>query len=613
MANLRVAELDFDQIKTNLKQFLQAQTEFTDYDFEGSGLSTLIDVLAYNTHYNAYLANMLVNEMFLDSSVKRSSAVSLAKHLGYTPRSTRSAKALLNVVINNPTGTPTSVAINRFTPFNVTLNSVPYTFYNLKAEDVVPSNGVYQINDLEVVEGTPLEISYVVTNPGPDEKFEIPSAVVDTTTLLVTVQTSATDTTSQSYTLSEDITSLDGTSTVYFLEENPFERYQIFFGDGVLGKKLTVGNIITIRYLASSGPNANSSNITSQSFTTTTIGGSTDVTVLTATNPRGGAEKESIASIKFNAPRTNSAKNRAVTASDYQTLITASFSEAESVTVWGGEDNNPPAYGKVFISLKPNDGFFISQSTKDNVLNSILKNKKVLAIIPEIIDPEYYFVNLVVDVVYDSGVTTKTASQVKDTVTATIINYFKSDLQQFNKTFNKSRLNKLILDSDTSVQSVLLKIKLQQRFPIFLNVNNSFESDRSIQLQNSVIPGSVTSSRFFEIQNNVQVLSKFVDIPDTSPADDLGTGTLQILNATDNSVLNSKAGTVNYGTGQIIINNFIPTSLPNAINDFRFTAAIQESSQNLKVYRNQILVLDDSTLNPLAGREAGVTITVTAA
>lgn len=613
MANLRVAELDFDQIKTNLKQFLQAQQEFTDYDFEGSGLSTLIDVLAYNTHYNAYLANMLVNEMFLDSSVKRSSAVSLAKHLGYTPRSTRSAKALLNVIINNPTGNPTTVTINRYTPFNITLNNVPYTFYNIKAQDVTPSNGVYQINDLEVVEGTPLEISYVVTNPGPDEKFEIPSAVVDTTTLLVTVQTSATDTTSQSFTLSEDITSLDGTSTVYFLEENPFERYQIFFGDGVLGKKLTVGNIISIRYIASGGSKANTSNTITQSFTTTTIGGSSDVTVLTATNPRGGAEKESIASIKFNAPRTNSAKNRAVTASDYQTLITASFSEAESVTVWGGEDNNPPAYGKVFISLKPSEGYFITKSTKDNVLNSILKDKKVLAIIPEIIDPEYFYVNLIVDIVYDSGITTKTTSQIKDTITSAILNYFKSDLQQFNKTFNKSRLNKLLLDSDNSIQSILLKIKLQQRFPIYLNVANSFESERSIQLQNSIIPGSVISSRFYQLINNIQVLSKFVDIPDTSPPDNLGTGTLQILNSIDGSVSVSRAGTVNYGTGEIIINNFIPTTLPNSINDFRVTAAIQEASQNLKVYRNQILVLDDSTLNPLAGREAGVTITVTTA
>jgi len=551
--------------------------------------------------------------MFLDSAVKRSSAVSLAKHLGYTPRSTRSSRALLNVIVNNPPGLPTSVTIPRYTPFNVRLNGVPYTFYNLTARDIVPNQDVYQLNGLDVVEGTPLEISYAVISTGPGEKFEIPSPVVDTTTLLVTVQNSATDTTSQSYTLSTDITSLNGTSAVYFLEENPFEKYQIFFGDGILGKKLTVGNIVTIRYLASSGSEANTSNTTTQSFTTTNIGGSNDISVFTATNPRGGASKESIASIKFNAPRSNSAKNRAVTAVDYQNLITTSFSEAESVIVWGGEDNDPPAYGKVFISLKPYEGYFISQATKVDVINSILKNKRVLGIVPEIVDPVYFNVNLTVDIVYDSGITTKTASQVKSSVSSAIINYFKSDLQQFNKSFNKAFLNRIILNSDNSIVSVILKIKLQRRFPIYLNQENSFVSDYSIKLQNAIVPGSVVSSRFFKILNNNQVLSKFIDIPDTSPPNYSGTGTLQILNTVDESVQNSKAGVVNYATGEIIINGFIPTSLPNNISDFRVTAAIQESAQNLKVYRNQVLVLDDSILNAAAGKDAGVTITVTTA
>lgn len=611
MANLRIAELDFDAIKTNLKNFLRAQDEFTDYDFEGSGLSVLIDLLAYNTHYNAYLANMVSNEMFLDSAVKRSSALSIAKHLGYTPRSTRSARAVLNVTVNNPTGLPNSITIDRYTPFAVTLDGTAYSFYNLNAVTTTQIDGNYIFNNLEVVEGTPLTITYVVANPGPDEKFEIPSSSVDTSTLLVTVQTSATDTSSSTYTLASDITGINDESKVYFIEENPFEKYQIFFGDGVIGKKLTAGNIITIRYLSSSGSDPNSSNITTQSFTTSTIAGSSDVEITTITNPYNGSEKEGIGSIKFNAPRINAAKNRAVTSKDYEALISSYFTDAESISVWGGEENLPPVYGKVFISLKPYDGFTISQTTKDNILNEVLVNRKVLAIQPEFVDPEYFYVNLDIQAEYNTNLTTKSDAQIEDNISTALSDYFKNDLQKFNKDFNKAKLTKLILEADNSIVSVIIKIKLQKRESIFLNTINSFIEDGKIEIQNAVVPGTVVSSRFYVDTSNTQVLANFNDLPDTMPPSETGTGTIRLVNSVNKSVINSNIGSINYGTGVVTIESFIPTALPNGINDFRVTASIQESSHNLKVYRNQILILDDSAAISLSGRDAGVTINAT--
>ena len=612
MANLRISELDFDTIKSNLKDFLKAQDEFTDYDFEGSGFSVLLDVLSYNTHYNAYLANMLVNEMFLDSAVKRSSAVSLAKLIGYTPRSTRSARALINLVVNNPTGNPTFITLNENTVFSITLDSTPFSFYNLESRTIFKENNEYRLNNLEIVEGQLFSTTYVVSNPGPDEKFVIPSTTVDTSTLIVTVQDSVTNTQSSVFVLNNDITSLDSSSKVYFLEENSSENYQIFFGDGITCKKLSIGNIVTISYFNSSGLAANSSNLINQSFTTSTIAGSSDIEITTVTNPTGASNKEGIGSIRFNAPRIGAAKNRAVTAADYQSIISAEYTEAESVSVWGGEDNDPPSYGKVFIALKPYKGFFISQTTKQNIINNILASKKVLAISPEIVDPEFFFISLNLTVIFNTRLTTKSSDVIKQNVIDTINQYFTSELQKFDKDFNKSYLNRLILDTDQSINSVNFTIKLQQRHNIFLNSINSFLAEDSIKLKNLLVPGSLSSSRFFLITNNTETLVEIVDIPNDSPPNNTGTGVVKIINSSDDSIVSDAAGTIDYGTGVITLNNFIPTALPNTISDFRVSVSLQETSSSIDANREQVLVLDDSVLNAFAGTQAGVTVNVIA-
>ncbi len=611
MQNLRVTELDFDDIKLNLKAFLQSQDTFSDYDFEGSGLNALLDLLAYNTHYNAYLANMLANEMFLDSAVKRASVVSLAKHLGYTPLSARGAKATLDVTINNVVGLPSSIVLPRYSTFSSTLNSNTFTFFNVEEYTTTPVSGVYTFRDIDVIEGELTNFAYVAESPGPSEKFILNEENVDTSTIRVIVQNSVTDETVEAYTLSTDITGVTGNSKVYFLEENPQGKFQIYFGDGIIGKKLDRGNLILVRYLVSSGTVSNVSRNTTQSFTlSTTVAGSTTSTITTKTNSRGGAFKEQIESVRFNAPLINAAKNRAVTATDYEALIKANFAEAEGVSVWGGEDNVPPTYGKVFISLKPFTGFIISQETKRALLRDVLNPKKVLAIQPEFVDPDFYHINLTVDVKFNSLLTTLTASQVSTLVRETIQNYFSTELGKFNTDFNKSKLIKLILDTNPSISSVLMFIKLQRRLPIRLNALNSFIDDDRIQFQNKIVPGSVLSSKFLINVGGVATTVVFKDIPNVMPPDPEGTGTLSLFNSTTNLIVTENAGTVFYGTSSLVINPFTPTALPSGISDLRFLVDVQEVSHNIDVKRNQIIVLDDSVLNAAIGSVAGLTVNV---
>ena len=612
MSNLRIAELDFDQIKTNLKTFLNAQTEFTDYDFEGSGLSTLLDVLAYNTHYNAYLANMVVNEMFLDSAVKRSSAVSIAKHLGYTPVSARGAVANLDIVVTNPSNLPASLTMERYTPFTSTVDGVPYTFLTTDAKTAQRVGSTYTFAGVDVTEGTLLSYSYVVSDITPAAKYEIPNEAVDTTTIKVSVQTSSSDTTTSTYTLSTDITGIGNTSAVYYLEQNPQGKYQIYFGDGIIGKSLAAGNIITIQYLVATGSAVNVSSTVSQSFTAgTTIGGSSAIAITVNSNSTGGANTESITSIKFNAPRVNASKNRAVTATDYEALILANYAGAESVSVWGGEDNDPPYYGKVLISLKPYSGFTISDATKNSIKNNILKSKQGITIIPEFVDPTFFFVNITADIVYNSSITTLSSDQIKTQVNTAITDYFSTNLQKFNKEFIYSALTSAILAKNSSITSALVSLKLQRRIIPTLNTTNLFTGDTSIKYRNPLKPGTILSSYFFISLGGVSTLVKITDLPNDTPPNDSGSGVLRLVNVVNSSIVATNVGTVDYGTGVISISGITPTGIPAGVTDIRITGTVQEASYNLTVSRSEILVQDDTTINKIGGLLAGTTINVT--
>jgi hypothetical protein len=613
MSNLRIAELDFDQIKTNLKTYLNAQTEFTDYDFEGSGLSVLLDVLAYNTHYNAYLANMVMNEMFLDSAVKRASAVSIAKHLGYTPVSARGAIANLDIVVTSPTSLPATLTMDRYTPFTSSVDGTTYTFLTTEAKTADRVGTTYTFSDVDVTEGTLLSYSYAASDTTPAAKYEIPEAGVDTTTIKVSVQTSASDTTTTTYTLATDITGVTGTSAVYFLEQNPQGKYQIYFGDDVIGKALTAGNIINIQYLIATGAAVNVSSTITQTFTASgTIGGSSNITTTVNSNSTGGADAESITSIKFNAPRVNAAKNRAVTATDYEALILANYAGAESVSVWGGEDNDPPYYGRVMISLKPYSSFTISDATKDSIKNNILKTKQGITITPVFVDPTYFYVGITADIDYNSSTTTLSSDQIKSLVNTAISGYFSTNLQKFNKNYIHSSVVSDILNKNSSITSALLTLKLQRRIIPTLNTTNIFSGDTSIKFRNPLKPGTILSSYFYISLNGVSTLVKITDLPNDTPPSNTGSGVLRLLNVVNESVVNTNIGTIDYGTGIVTISGITPIGIPAGVTDIRISGGVQEANYNLVVSRNEILVQDDTTTNKIGGLVAGTNITVTA-
>jgi len=612
MSQLRIAELDFDQIKSNLKTFLTAQTSFSDYDFEGSNLSSLLDVLAYNTHYNAYLANMVMNEMFLDSAIKRSSAVSIAKHLGYTPTSARGAVADIDVVVTSPTGLPTSLTMDRYTQFTTSIDGTTYTFATTEDMTSLRSGLTYTFNDVSVVEGTIQNFNYIVADNSTEIKYVLPSASIDTTTLQVSVQTSPSDLTTTVYTLATDITGLDGTSTIFFLEQNSRERYEINFGDGIIGKQLTKGNIVKLQFLVTSGAVANVSDTTSQTFSAlSSIGGSTLVAVTVNSNSTGGADEETITSIKYNAPKVNATGNRLVTASDYEALLTSRYPNFESISVWGGEENDPPIYGKVIISLKPFNGSTVSDTTKNSIIADTLKSKKVLAIQPEFVDPTYYYVNLTVNASYNPSQTTLTSTAVKSLINSAVTAYFSTDLQKFNKSYNQTKLISSILLTSPSIFSINVVEKLQRRLPLVLNTTNIFTTDTSIKFRNSIQPGQLTSSYFYILNNTVSTLVKITDLPDSTPPDLNGSGVLRLVDTVSGLTVNSGVGTVNYATGAVSITGITPSGFPTGISELNLTCGIQNIGQNISLSRNEIFVIDDNTLNATGGTIAGVTINMT--
>jgi hypothetical protein len=613
MANYRLAELDFDDIKVNLKQFLTNYRDkdnnliFKDYDFEASSLNILIDLLSYNTHYNAYLANMVANEMFLDSAVKRESAVSIAKHLGYTPLSYRSSRAKVSFSVPNPINNPPTLTLPKFSPFTTAIDGTTYTFSNLDAVTIKPTDGVYTFSDVEIAEGEPLSFTYRVDVSGPEEKYTIPNKTVDTTTIRVTVQNSYTDLAVTSFTPADSLESLTKNSKVYFLEENPSGFYELYFGDNVLGQKLNPGNLVRIEYLASSGSASNVSNTIVQLFSLgNTIGGVTLMSAIQATNnSTGGDEPDTLDEIKFKAPRFLSSFNRAVTAEDYKAIIEANYPLVESVSVWGGEDNIPPKYGKVIISLKPYLGYTINNELKNKISQDILSNKKMMTIIPEFIDPNYLYITLDTKVKFDPKNSRYTDAQIQTLVTAKIQEYFSTELQKFDKDFIYSKLSKTIDSIDTSIIGNVSNFKLQKRISPTINIRNNYTGTNIIKFANKLISGSIQSTGFY-YKINLDIKAVYIkDVLTTAT-----TSTLNIMDLYTDKVLVQNFGTIDYSAGTISIDSLMPAGYLETTNDIRMYGRIEELDINST--KDLILVIDDSTLESLSKRSAGLTVTVTA-
>ena len=449
---LTVSELDFAAIKNNLKTFLRDQSEFTDFDFEAAGMNVLLDVLAYNTHYMAFYNNMIANEMFLDTALLRDSVVSHAKMLGYTPTSYISPRAKIDLQISRTSGTQTSLTLPKFTRFQSSpIDSVSYVFVNTDAMVGAydATCGRFCFSNLYIYEGQPLSytFTYNATN-NPTTSFELPDAGIDTNSVSVIVQESATNLKTQKFTLATDSTITDSTSSVFFIDESRNGKYKIYFGDDIIGKKLMNGNIVIVTYLKTNGAAANKAN----SFSLVeSVGGFSTHIIYPIEAASGGANQESIDRIRTTAPKSYISNNRGVTTDDIVALINKKYPYFESVNVWGGDQNDPPVYGKVFVAAKPTYGYEITESEKLSVINNIIKPLSVVTVIPEFVNVDYNYLNIFAEVYFDPTKTTRSADSIKSLVRNAIVNYNTTELNDFNSKFKLSKLLRSVDDSEQSI------------------------------------------------------------------------------------------------------------------------------------------------------------------
>ena len=491
--NTQITSLDFTQIKQNFKNYLQSQSQFTDYNFDGSGLSVLLDVLAYNTQYNAFYLNMVANEMFLDTAIQRASVVSHAKLLDYTPKSASAPTAFINLTAYNVTDS--SLTLPVYTNFlSGSIDGVNYNFVNINPVTENTSNGTVTFANLELKQGIPVTYSYVVdSTSNPNFVFELPDNSIDTSTLSVIVQESSSSSSISNFSLSTNYISLDSTSQVYFLDEALNGNYQISFGDGILGQKLSDGNVVTIKYLVTQGSAAAGANTfvmvdSVTGFTTTLVTGVTSATT--------GGGKESIDSIKFTAPKTFAAQNRAVTKDDYITLIQENnqgFS-FDAVNVWGGEENSPPVYGQVFVCLKPTGAYSLTETQKLLIAKNVIQPISILTVRPTIVDPDYNYVQVISNVLYNSKSTNYTSSQISQLVSAAIQQFGITKLNTFNATFTVSDLIIAIQNADSSIVTNDTSIRLQKKIYPLLNTPTTYTLNYNTPLKKGILTSGVSSS-----------------------------------------------------------------------------------------------------------------------
>lgn len=475
MAIINSSDLDFNNIKESLKTYLQQKEEFADYDFEAAGLSNILDVLAYNTHLNGLLANFSINESFITSAQLRSSVVSHAEALGYFPRSKTASFALVNVSISSGLTTlePT-VLLPAKTQFSTSVDDVTYTFQTLEDYTaIVDDSGVYTFRnsegraDLTVYEGDIKTKTFLVGDQADDQVYVIPDTNIDTSTLSIKVYDTPTSSTFTTYTNVDSVARVSNTSTVFIVREVPNGYYEVIFSDGnVLGLSPVAGNKIVMEYISSAGPAANGAT-TFIPQTTVTISDQTfNLTVATSGVSSGGAEKESISSIKLNAPLSFASQQRLVTAEDYRATILSKYSGTiQDVIAWGGNDNTPPQYGKVFVSLQFYDDISssIQQSIKDSIVNDLSANLAIMSIDTVFEDPQTTYLELGTTFNYNPDLTGETARTIESNVTTSIDNYFSDNLRTFAQVFRRSNLLAVIDDLSPAILNSKMIVKMQQR------------------------------------------------------------------------------------------------------------------------------------------------------
>jgi hypothetical protein len=532
---LRVTELDFDQIKQNLKTFLQSQSEFTDYDFEGSGLNVLLDILAYNTHYQAYYLNMIANESFLDTALLRDSVISHAKVLGYVPYSRKAPRALINFIANSSSTTAATLTIPKgFSFLSNEIDGISYNFVTLSETLVTKANSQFTFLELPIYEGQLVTYNYTYDkSTNPKQVFSVPDSGVDTTTISVTVQASSTNTYIDTFTLATDSSNVTTTSPVFYLQENRGEKYDIYFGNNVIGKALTNGNIVSISYLITNGSAANKANnfVATQTLTDS-LGNSETLTnfiINEVSEASGGAERESVDEIKFGAPLQFTTQNRLVTYKDYESFIKKNYPAVDSVSVWGGEDETPPTYGRVYIALKPKQNYYISDTEKQRIIDEIITPKAVVTVQTIIRDPEYLYLIISPTVSYDANKTILTADQLKTGIRNSILSYKTTYLDKFDSKFILSKVQDAVDATDAnSIIGSKISVRVQKRFKPATDQSKPYTIYFNVSLRRGTISNKLSSTFFtvVDTDGNDQVV-QFDEIPQSFS----GISGINILNA----------------------------------------------------------------------------------
>lgn len=577
---IKVTELDFNNIRENLKEFLRGQSTFSDYDFDGSALSTLIDVLAYNTHYNALYTNMAINEMYLDSASKRNSIISIGNNFGYLPRSARSSRVNLTVTVTIPNSQIPVRVLPAFSAFNTILNNTSYTFYTLQ-DYTAPLNGnTYTFQNVIAYQGEPQTMLFSCTEE--NQKFMLPHKNIDISTIILTVSDTAEVKEYERYAIADNIMQLNATSKVYFLKEMDDQFYQLSFGVNNVGKPILPGNIVEMSYLTTAKDAANGASVFS--YASSVQGGT--VSVIATARSFGGMQEESKEEIRLNVSQSFFDQDRAITAADYSAIVKRYYDDIDSISVWGGEDNSPPQYGKVYLCIKPASGPLLTSVEKSFIAESIIKAKGVVTIVPEIVDPTYIELDLSTTVYYNPNNTSRSREQLKVAVIQAIEKYNQDYLEKFDGAFRYSKFSAMVDNVDQSISSNITKFRLFCEIVPKYNVASTY----TLNLVNPIYTEGVPEESFLSTGFYIDSTDKVYYM------DDDGVGNIRLFNivaGTNEKVFFGNVGTINYSKGLISVRGLTITNLLEPNLYFK----VKTSSYDVLSVRNQIVTIPEDRIN----------------
>ena len=591
-SQVNITDLDFDDIASNLKEYLKGQSTLKDYNFEGSNISLLIDLLAYSSHVSAFNANMVASELFLDTAQIRKNVVSRAKEIGYTPTSATASMATIDLQVNSPLiggEVPTSLTLNRGHKFKTSYDGSVFPYVLLESKTISPLDGIFKFENLKLYQGTMNSDIFAYNGQIQNQRFALSEELVDTSSITVTVQSTGGG--SSAWAKSEDISGVDKDSKVWYVQENDQGLFEVYFGDGVISAEPLDGDTITISYLVTNATHTEGANIFTMSDS---IGGNSDVTIITKTASSGGKDKEDIESIRFAASKFYTSQNRLVTVDDYKSKLQTLYPGADSISVWGGEDNNPPQYGKIFIAIKPSQNVNKLTSSEKTLLRDKMRRLNMLTVRPEIVDADVIEILVTCNFKFNPRATTKTASELETLVRAAIITHDSTYLSGFDSIFRHSVLATDIDNAESSILSNITTVKLRKTISPTLGQSKGYEIEfgdgnkfYNPHLGHNKHGGGITTTTGFKVSG----------FTDTFFFDDDGEGNLRrySLSGSERVYADSQAGTVDYTNGKITINGINILETSNTDDTIHFT--VIPNSYDSVAYRSNLLDINTSLIS----------------